>query len=72
MNIELTEQQQQAIDAQGQGSLRVVDPRTNTAYVLVPAEDYESLREELEDKRLQRAIRAAGMRNAGRRLKEDQ
>ena len=38
--IELTEQQQQALDAAAQPP-RVLDPRTNTAYVLVRADVYE-------------------------------
>jgi hypothetical protein len=48
--------------------LRVIDPRTNTAYVLVPEADYEIVREILEDKRQQRAIHAVGLSNAAGRI----
>ncbi len=42
MDIQLTPQQQQALDNQEYRPLRVIDPRTNTAYVLVPEVDYRS------------------------------
>jgi len=67
--IPLTEQQQQALDAVA-APPRLVDPRTNAAYVLVPEADYEAVREALEDDRRQRAIRRAGLRNAAGRLAE--
>ena len=41
MNVELTEIQQQALDAQLETPLQVVDPRTNELYVLLKAKDYE-------------------------------
>jgi hypothetical protein len=40
--IELTEQQQHALDASPEP--RVIDPRTKTAYVLVRADVYERIR----------------------------
>jgi hypothetical protein len=46
--IELTEQEQQALDA-GPPPLRLRDPRTNTDYVLIPANLYERFRGLLED-----------------------
>lgn len=46
--IELTEHQQRALDAEPKPP-RVVDPRTNTAYVLVPADVYERLQPLLYD-----------------------
>jgi hypothetical protein len=41
--IELTEQQQQAVDASPEP--RFIDPRTQKAYVLVPADRYERFRD---------------------------
>lgn len=55
MSIELTEQQQQALDTVHDGPPRLVDPRTNAAYVLVPAEEYENIREILEEERRRKA-----------------
>lgn len=69
MHIPLTEQQQQAIDTAGEPP-RLVDPRTNAAYVLVPEADYESYREAVEDERRQRAIRRVAARNAIGRMNE--
>ena len=69
MRIPLTEQQQQAIDAAGEPP-RLVDPRTNAAYVLVPEADYESYREAVEDDRQQRAIRRVAARNAVGRMQD--
>jgi hypothetical protein len=71
MTIQLTPQQLQALDAQGDVQLpRAIDPRTNNAYVLVPAADYDVVREIIEDERRQRAIRAVGLRNAAGRMDE--
>jgi hypothetical protein len=64
MSIQLTPQQQQALDAQKDSPPRIVDPRTNTTYTLVPEVDYDSIRELLEDERRQQAIHAVALRNA--------
>lgn len=44
--IQLTEEQQRAVDA---GESRLVDPRTNKAYVLVEAGRYERIQNMLDD-----------------------
>jgi hypothetical protein len=44
MAIELTEQQRQAVAAAGDAPPVVVDPATQTAYVLVRAEVYERVK----------------------------
>lgn len=46
--IELNETLQEALHAQKGEPLRVVDPRTQQAYVLLPAEVYEKLRPSLQ------------------------
>ena len=69
MSIQLTPQQQ-ALDAQKDGPPRVIDPRTNTTYVLIPEMDYEAVRELLEDERRQQAIHAVALRNADGRMDE--
>ena len=68
LSIQLTPQQQQALDTEGEELPRVIDPRTNAAYVLIPEGDYEAVREILEDERRQRAIRAVALRNAAGRV----
>ena len=68
MSIQLTPQQQQALDAEKDHPPRVVDPRTNTSYILVRAADYETIREILEDERRQQAIHATALRNAVGRI----
>ncbi len=68
--VPLTEQQQQALDAVP-ALPRLIDPRTNAAYVLVPESEYESVREALEDDRRHRVIRRVGLRNAVGRMAED-
>jgi hypothetical protein len=70
MAIRLTEQQQRALDSTDAQPPEVVDPRTNAAYVLIPLTEYEAVREIVEDERRQNAIRAVGLRNAGRRAGE--
>ena len=70
MSIQLTPQQQQALDTQGDSPPRVIDPRTNTSYILVREADYESIRELLEDERRQQAIHAVALRNAAGRIND--
>jgi hypothetical protein len=70
MNIELTPQQQQALDTQEEESPRIIDPRTNTVYVLVPEVDYEAIRELLEEERRQQAIHKVALCNAAGRMNE--
>ena len=70
MNIQLTPQQQHKFDSQGERLPRVIDPRTNAAYVLVPEADFEIVREVLEDERRQQVIHAVALRNAVGRMDE--
>ena len=67
MNIELTPQQQQALDTKEESPPRIIDPRTNTTYILVPEVDYESIRNSQEERR-QQAIHAVALRNAAGRI----
>ena len=43
MTIELNPEQTQALDSSAEKPPRVVDPRTNQTYVLVPAEKYDQI-----------------------------
>jgi len=70
MSIELTQQQQYALDAQHEKPLCVLDPRSNETYYLVAAPEYEAVRALLDDERRQKAIRAVGLRNAMGRMEE--
>lgn len=71
MAIELTEQQQQDLDAIRENPPRVVDPRTRKAFVLIPEGEYELVHEALEEDRKQRAIHAIGRRNAIGRMDQE-
>ena len=70
MSIQLTPQQQRALDIQEDGPPRVIDPRTNTTYILVREMDYEAAQELLDDERRQQAIHAVALRNAAVRVNE--
>jgi PHD/YefM family antitoxin component YafN of YafNO toxin-antitoxin module len=70
MSITLTPDQQQELDKKGKRPKRVVDPRTDTAYVLVPEDEYEAMRALLEDERRKQVIHATALRNAANRLDE--
>jgi hypothetical protein len=48
MSIELTEQQQNALDA-GPSPMTLIDPRSNQVYVLLRAEVYQQVRSLLDD-----------------------
>lgn len=71
MTVELTEEQQQALDIPSEIPPRLIDPRNNATYYLVSAPDYEAIRELLEEERRQKTIRAIGLRNAVGRLGEE-
>lgn len=70
MSIQLTEQQQHALDADMESPPRVIDPRTNKPYVLVSLEEYEEIRAILEEERERKAIHAVALRNAVGRMDE--
>ena len=70
MQIELTPEQQAALDHEGRSPQRVVDPRTHTAYVLVPETEYEMMRELIEDDQREQAMHVVALRNAADRLDE--
>lgn len=69
MSIQLTPQQQQALDKEADPP-RIIDPRTNTTYILIPEMDDEAVRELLEDERRQQAIHAIALRNAAGRVNQ--
>ena len=71
MDIQLTPQQQQALDTQAERPPRVIDPRTNATYILVPETDYETMCKLLDEERRQRAIHAVALRNAIGRMNEE-
>ena len=54
MSIQLTPQQQQALDIQETGLPRIIDPRTNTAYVLIREADYTAIQELLRKRSVSR------------------
>jgi len=49
MSIELTAQQQQALEERQEYPARVVNPRTNETFVLIHADMYERVRALLEE-----------------------
>ena len=70
MDIQLTPQQQQALDMQAAELPRVIDPRSNSAYILVPEADYQAVREVLEEERRRQIIQGVALRNAAGRMDE--
>lgn len=70
MSIELNPEQLQELDSCRGAVPRVVDPRTNTEYVLLSEAEYASLIAVLENEPAQRQIRAVGLRNAAGRMSE--
>lgn len=70
MTIDLSEEQRQALASNNEEPLHVSDPSTGASYVLVPAEEYETVREILEDERQRKAVSAVALQNAERRMME--
>jgi hypothetical protein len=71
MSVVLSQEQQRAIDESPEHLLRLTDPRTSVAYVLMPADRYEGIREVLEDERLQQSVRRIAAHNAVARAGEE-
>jgi hypothetical protein len=71
MIIPLSEKEQEAVDAAGQQPPHLVDPRSQTEYVLIPVKDYETVREILEEEDRQRVIHKIGLKNAAGRMNEE-
>jgi PHD/YefM family antitoxin component YafN of YafNO toxin-antitoxin module len=46
----------------------VIDPRDDSRYVLLPASEFEAVRDVLEEERRQQAIRRTGLKNAAGRM----
>ena len=67
MAIELTEPQQRALDAEP-GVTEVLDPRNQTRYVLISADQFEAMREVFDEELRRQAIRRAGLKNAAGRI----
>ena len=70
-SIQLTPEQQLALDNTEITPPRIVDPRTDTAYILVPEVEYESMRELVEDERREQAIHELALHNAAARMDEE-
>lgn len=71
MMIELTTHQQRLLDANHGELAQFVDPRSQTAYVLIPTDEYELLRAIMEEERVQKAIHRIALRNALKHASED-
>ncbi len=71
MSIALSQEQQHAIDESPTHLLHLMDPRTSADYVLMPAEQYEGIRNVLEDEQVQRSVRRIAAKNASGRANEE-
>ncbi|MBI3245750.1 MAG: hypothetical protein HYZ50_04490 [Deltaproteobacteria bacterium] len=71
MDIQLTPQQQHALNSHTERPPRVIDPCTNSAYILVLERDYETMHELLDDERRQQAIHRVALHNAMGRMHEE-
>jgi hypothetical protein len=68
----LTPELKQAVDQAGDSPIRLMDPETRRAYVLVSADVFDRLLLDGDDRREQAAFLRAAKRNAKARLMEDQ
>lgn len=64
MTIILTTEQLRALDSREDEHPRLIDPRTNAAYVLLSESEYATVREMLEEERQQESIHEIARRNA--------
>jgi hypothetical protein len=68
----LTPELRHAVEQAGDSPVRLMDPETHRAYVLVSAEIFERLLADEEDREDQATFRRAAKRNAMARLLEDE
>jgi hypothetical protein len=68
----LTAELRQAVEQAGDSPVRLMDPETHRAYVLVPAEVFERLLTDEDDRRERAAFLRASKKNATARLMEDE
>jgi len=71
VTIQFTQEQQRDLDLVRSKPAQIVDPRTNVEYVLIPAAEYEAVREIIEDEQRRSAIRSVALRNVIGRMNED-
>jgi hypothetical protein len=67
----LTPELKQAVEQAGGSPVRLMDPETHQAYILVNAEVFERLLSDEEDRREQAAFVRAAKKNAKARLMEE-
>ena len=67
--IELTEDQQKAVAAT-RGTPHVINPRTNMEYVLIPVSEFQEYLDDNDPEQI--ALRRAALRNAAKRLADDE
>jgi hypothetical protein len=67
MPTQITDQQREAIAAQGNRPVEVVDPQSNRLYVLISREQYEHVKPLFEDDPLSKSEQRDLLRRAGRR-----
>jgi hypothetical protein len=63
----VSEDQQNALDAQPDIPLRIVDPRTNTTYVLLPLQRYEKIKALFEEDPMSDAEKRLQLAESARR-----
>lgn len=69
MLLEMTTEEQRAVDADAGGTAELVDPRNGVRYTLVRADELDALRRDELD---QAALRRAAARNLARRTAADE
>ncbi|MDB5386073.1 MAG: hypothetical protein JWM11_1719 [Planctomycetaceae bacterium] len=62
MTIQLTDEQHRALDADSERPHRIVDPKTQITYLLIPADEY--YRDTLDNQQIRNIIKNYGMRGA--------
>jgi hypothetical protein len=68
----LTPELRQAVEQAGDSPVRLMDPETHRAYVLVSAEIFERMLSDEEDRQQQAAFLRVAKKNAKARLLEDE
>jgi hypothetical protein len=70
VRLELTTEQQHGLDSRSNQPAHLIDPRDQAEYVLIPVDQYDRVREFIEEDRVRKALTQVATRNAAGRMND--
>ncbi len=70
VRLELTTEQQRGLDSQDNQPPHLIDPGDQAEYVLIPVDQYDRVREFIEEDRVRKGLTPVATRNAAGRMND--